>query len=355
MITRIREIVAHGSPAHQDEVVGYLQLRDYGEGKLPGVSTAIFRCLTENDNVEALAKRKDVVLLGIGAEFRNSTNAHRIFDEHVANGDKSQRNECAATLVAKFLGTDKNFLWRQILKGVLHADKNPPNLTLDPAATVMRLQHQGWGLHAAVGYVEIAVGAKLAEAQQFANVSMANIQEEELVLNGKQHWMAVMETDDLEAAKFARFMGAAVVVIKNSNGQVQILTTNNLRLDMRDVVRILRSCEQWAKNERGVTDWKKLEQEGTIEEIPEWFLYREANNVMNGGHSRPDISATKLTLSSIVDAVKIGLENQFEPHCKERCQQGDCKSTLQNPCLWYKLGLLRCRKIRFQMKSKNPS
>src|SRR3989344_5239567 len=112
----ITEIVTHGSPAHQDEVVAYILLREHGEAKLPGVSMAIFRCLTEKDSLEELSGREDVVLLGLGAAFRTPANDHRIFDEHVVDGNGPNKDECAATLAAQFLGLDQKFEWRQILK-----------------------------------------------------------------------------------------------------------------------------------------------------------------------------------------------------------------------------------------------
>lgn len=343
----ITEIVTHGSPAHLDELMAMILLRDYGEEKLPGVSVATFRYLTKDDNLEELTRREDVVLLGVGASFRDSTNAHRIFDEHVADGDKSQKDDCAATLAAKFLGLDQEFRWRKILKYVLHTDKNPPNLTLDLSATVMRFQHQGWGLHAVVGRVEPDLHAMLTEQGQFANISMESIQEEELTINGEKHWMAVIEGDDYQAPGFARMFGATVVVVKNPNGQVQVLTNNSLRLDMRDVLRILRSREEWTRGNRLNIQWRELEQEGTLTEYPTWFFHKDANNILNGGHARPDIPPTKLTLPDVIDAVKIGLErNRFEPRRQEKCQQGICTSTPKNPCQWYNLGLLRCRTVR---------
>ncbi|MBI2644330.1 MAG: hypothetical protein HYW95_02365 [Candidatus Wildermuthbacteria bacterium] len=348
----IKEIVTHGSPAHLDELMAYLMLADHGgEEKLPGVSKANFRCLTKDDNLKMLAHDEHVVLLGIGAEFQNSTNAHRIFDEHVFNGDKSKKDECAATLVAKFLGLDQQFTWRQILKYVLHTDKNPPSLTLDLAPTVIRFQRQGWSLSAVVRYADDAIHAKLEESQCFANVAMEKIHEEELDLGcGGRQWLAVIETDDVETSRFARFMGAALAIVKNPTGHIQILSAKHLRLDLRDILRILRLREQWIENKYKVTDWRILEQEGTVAGIPQWFFHEEANDILNGGQARPDVPATKIPISMIVESVKLGLETHcFEPSRETRCKQGVCTSTAINPCPLYRLGLLRCRQIRAKM------
>ncbi|OHA65133.1 MAG: hypothetical protein A3D64_01505 [Candidatus Wildermuthbacteria bacterium RIFCSPHIGHO2_02_FULL_49_9] len=343
----ITQIVTHGSPAHLDELAGAIQLQDYGEEKLPGVNTATFRCLQSGENVLELAQREDTVLLGLGAQFRNEGNAHRIFDEHVANGDTSQSRECAATLVAKFVGIDQEFRWKKILKAILHTDRNPPNLTLDLSVTVMEMQFQGWALCAVLQETRKTLDVHLRKADQFAAVSLLPMKEEELNLNGERHILTTIEGDDPKAPAFARFLGASVVVVRNSSGHVQVLTANHLCLDMRDVIRALRLREQWIQQKVRVTDWRFLEQEGVIEEVPEWFWHKDSNNILNGGRSRPDAPPTKIPLGIIVETVKMCLEtNRFEPSRQQKCEQGVCTSTPRKPCPLYNLGLVRCRTVR---------
>jgi len=345
----IKEIVTHGSPAHLDELTGIYLLQELGEKQLPGVSTASIRCITSEDNVAALAARKDVVLIGLGSGS---------FDEHVFNGDKSKKDECAATLVAKFLGIDQSPLWRRILKSVLHTDKHVPTNTLDLATTVMRLQtkKQAWSLQETVQYAKTSIEAARQAQEEFFRVPLQAIKEQKtLKINGEEHWMAVAEGDHPQLPAAARFFGAAVVILKNPNGQVQILTRSDLRLDMRDTVGILRVFELKARGvkARELPPWKRLHEEGAIEEVPEWFLHQDAHNILNGGRSRPDISPTKLSLATVVSAVEIGLQiNWFQPQRTEKCTQGVCTSTPQNPCSWYQLGLFRCSAVRRQMHRK---
>lgn len=336
----ITKIVAHGSPVHLDELIALVLLRRYGEEKLPGISKAAFRTLVAEDNLEALLQDPSIVLLGCG---------NGAFDEHVFNGDKSKKDECTATLVAKFLNVHEDAKWRKIFKYVLHTDRNPSTLALDLASTVMRFQRQGMGLNSVLHYVEITVDAALKEQDEFFQADWNKIREEELVLHGERSLMAVIEGNDRTLVRQARFFGAAVVVVRNPDGHVQILTTNHLDLDMRDTLRTLRVLE--LKTQRAaIPEWKKLEQEGTIEEVPEWFFHAEANNILNGSDSRPDVPATKLSLQVIIEAVRTGLErNRFEPKRQEQCLQGVCSASPRNPCPWYDLGLSRCRAIRARM------
>ncbi|MEK9134905.1 MAG: hypothetical protein AAB451_01255 [Patescibacteria group bacterium] len=354
----ITQIVAHGSPAHLDEIVAYIALRDMGELMLPGISTAAFRCLTKEDNVAELAEREDIVLLGTGAAFRKNGNSHRIFDEHIANGDTSQKEECATTLAAKRLGLEEDPAWVRILKYVLHTDKNPPNLTLGLAETVMRLQQQGKNLAFTVSYTETALYASLAGQGEFAKALreiVDNELTEDLVINGETLKIVVVDDKTPLITQAARFFGAAVVVVKSQSGQTQILSTNNLRLDMRDTVRVLRLREQWSRGKTEITDWRILEGEGEIAGILQWFFHKEAGNILNGGRSHPDVLPTRIPINLIVDSLRLGLENKFEPSRSNNCQQGICASTLRNPCPWYRFGLLRCRRIRAEKYKKEEA
>jgi len=334
----IKEIVTHGEPVHLDELLARLFFWWYGENKFPGVGTAKFRAITATDNVDELKKRNDVILLGLGGGP---------FDEHGAGKDEEKTKECCATLVAKFLGLDRDFGWRKILKYVLHTDKNPPTLTLDLASTVIRLQRQGIGLNAVLTYVEITINAAYKDQKGFSRTSLQDIKEEELMINGQKCFIAVAKGNDPNISRYMRFFGAAAVIVENSNKHIQVLTNQEYGLDVRDVLRILRIWEQKKNDQtKKVEDWKILETEENVANIPQWYYHRDSNNILNGGSSRPDIPATKLSLDEVVSAVRIGLESSFL-----ECN-GTCYSTLKKPCVRYELGLVRCRRARYTSKKQ---
>ncbi len=308
----IREIVAHGSPVHLDELAALLLLRRYGEEKLPGVSTAKFRALVPEDSIEELQARDNVLLLGLGTGS---------FDEHVFNGDTSKRDECCATLVAQFLGMQNDAVWRPVLNYVLHTDKNRPTLVLDLALSVVRFQMQGWELSRVFQYMEMTVDAMLQEQRQFFKADFAGalekgefVRQEHLMIGNELHQCAIIEADDPALVRQARFFGAALVIVKNPHTQqVQILSTNHLRLNMKVVARVIRYMEQKKRGPVTVTDWRVLESEGTIGQVPYWFFHKEANNLLNGGRSRPDIPPTSLSMEEILFAVRTALGNHFIP------------------------------------------
>lgn len=353
----IRQIVTHGLPAHLDELAGCLWLKWYGEKKLPGVSKAIFRPIQGGESVAELAARDDTILLGLGGGP---------YDEHAFNNVPAKEGECCATLVAKALGIDQDFCWRKTIKAVLHTDKNLPSTGLDLARTVVNLQNQGWGLNAVLHYTEIAISAAYEDQKAFSQTSLQNVREEPLTINGEPSFIAIAEEDNPNISRLMRFFGGAVVVIQNKTSHIQVLTNNQYHLDVRDILRVLRILE--LKKKGGIKktlaweDWKRFEEMESLEEVPEWYFHKDANNVLNGGQSRLDIPATKLSLTEAVGVVKISLEGHFEPGHEKSCREGKCTSVPpkpgppkidgRKPCSWYELGLLRCRRIRVKSNQK---
>jgi hypothetical protein len=319
----IKEIVTHGGTVDLDEAYAYIMLKRNGEDKIPGVSTANFRQITAEDDLEELKKREDILLLGLGGGP---------FDEHV--GDEGKTRECCATLVAKFLGLDQDFCLQKILKYVLHTDKNPPNLTLDLAPTIVRFQKQGYGLNVVLAYTEMTIDAAYEDQK--------NVKEEAIMVNGRESFIAITKGDDLDISRFMRLFGAAVIVVENSRGQISIMTNREYALDLRDILRIIRIWEQKKDGGVQVKDWKTLEIEASIPALHKWFFHKDSNSILNGGPKRPDVPATKLSLNEVVSAVKLGVDKSFGDHC-----QGRCVDTRKRPCGWYELGLLRCRSTRF--------
>lgn len=322
----IKEIVTHGTPVHFDELVAYMLLREKGGAKFPGAETARFRTITENDDVEALEKDGNVILLGLGGGD---------FDEHAAGQTKDKAKECCATLVAKHLGLDEDICWKRILNYTLHTDKNPPKLALDVASTVIRLQQQGMGLQSVYHYAKVTIEAAYQDQKAFTQTTLSNVKEEPVRINGQDSFIAVAQGNDPHTSKYMRYFGACVVVIKNDNEHIQVLSNKEFNLDMRDILRVIRIREQQKNGGIKVADWKILEKEESIPAIPEWYFHRDSNNILNGGASRPDLPKTKLGLEEVVEAVKLGLEGGKE------CNQ------CTKPCNLYNLGLLKCRQLRF--------
>ena len=145
-------------------------------------------------------------------------------------------------------------------------------------------------------------------------------------------------------------MGAGVTVIISSDGQGYVGSNKRLGIKLNEVMAIVRMTEQAKQVSLGmidhvvVTDWDKLREPGTIDQIPAWHFDTLMNPHMiyNGNLSSPDTPPTSLNLYQLVEAVLIGLDQgMFHPQHKFFCSRGHCEAGKR--CLFYAAGLDRCR------------
>lgn len=103
------------------------------------------------------------------------------------------------------------------------------------------------------------------------------------------------------------------VVLKRSTGHVAILSNQAMKFPLWEVVREVRIAELERRDipfrQLGL---EKIYQAGTLTEVPEWFYFGPAQQMLNGSWSHPEVPATGLPLRRIVNAVRRGLCRQLE-------------------------------------------
>ncbi len=294
-----------------------------------------------------------VIEIGIGGGF---------FDEHQKDKEGKQE-ECAATLVAKALGLDDDPVFKKLLKFTVTVDQKGGSQPFD-IAYLTKILHQKFpdNPEKVIRWVEVGIEAKYWEQSQFFKEA-----QEEFRKTGKIEWikgparklkMVSIVSENPQVAKYARSVNggqAAIVIQKHpTKGNVQIFTNKRFRLKLDDVARIIRIEEQKVKGKVIVKDWQKLESEGEVEGIEEWFYHKIGEMLLNGSLTAPNVPPTRLSLQRIKELVAIGLNPQaFEPSRAEICKSGICSSTRKDPCPWYEWGLRRCRKLRYRQATHN--
>jgi hypothetical protein len=284
------------------------------------------------------------------------------FDEHRKDKEEKQE-ECAATLVAKALGLDDDPVFKKLLRFTVTTDQKGGSQPFD-IASLTKILHQQFpnNPEKVIKWVEMGIEAKYYEQSQFFKEAR-----EEFRKAGKIEWikgpggqklkMVSIISGNSQVAKYARSVNggqAAIVIQKHPKGNVQIFTNKRFRLKLFDVVRVIRLEEQKAKGKVIVRDWQKLESEGEIEGIEEWFYYKIGEMLLNGSLTAPDVPPSRLSLERIEELVKIALDSRsFEPSRASTCQSGICSSTWKDPCPWYEWGLQRCRKIRYRQANRH--
>ena len=348
---RFRTIVTHVAP-HLDEIVAVWLLQKFGESKFPGMKSVELDFWSTGgetpDNRSAVDYEKEgILLVGVGGGR---------FDKHPVNGVKKE-GECAATLVAKELGIAEDPSFGQILDFVKNSDLKGGGNPFDLANLVKTLHSQfPDDPEKVIEWAMLGIEAKYQEQVSFLTSvkeefdRLAEVEEIQGP-NGRSLRMVTIESDNTQMSQLARSVHggySAVIIQKQSSGNVQIFTNKYYGLTLYDIVQMIRLAEQQAKGRAVTSDWKTLSSEGKVEGAEEWYFHQTGQMLLNGSLTARNVPPTRLSLDQIKEIVRIGINPElFEPSYSEHCKTGNCLATRSNPCPWYQYGLKRCRTIRF--------
>lgn len=356
MQERFHSIVVHGKP-HLDEIAAIWLLRMFGEEKFPGISTATVVFWgnggeTPDGRTAEDYEREGTLLIGVGGGR---------FDEHPAVNSKRKQDESATTLVAKAIGVDGEPALKKIFEYVTDEDLNGSSRPFD-LAHLVKLLHKQYpdNPEKAMEWATAALEAKYREQMQFwaAKEEYGRIAQVEEVPGpeGKSLRVASIVSDNVQMSEFARSNhggNAAIVILKRSSGNVQIFTNKRFKLDLCDVVRMIRLAEQRAKGLILTSDWRELMAEGKVAGAEEWFYHLTGQMLLNGSLTATDVPPSQIALEDIRRIVSVGINpNAFEPERSPGCKEGICDATRESPCPWYGFGLQRCQKIRYGMAQR---
>lgn len=334
-----RVIVVHERP-DLDSIVGTWLLKKFGEKKFPGINEAKIEFLNNGE----LPKGKSANTLENEGRLYVDCGRGR-FDHHPAS---EYPEDCAATLIAKYLEIDDDPALEKILRFVVNNDLKGQSHPFG-LAYIIKLMHS---CHPDKPEMVISWATKALEVkyhEQFSFFSQAREDYEkrteisEVVLtNGKVFKIATATTDNENFSKYARFCGAAVVIQRKTSGNVQIHTNNRLGLTLYDVSQMIRLEEAKVKGVVINEDWKILSFDGKIKGAEEWYFHHKMQALLNGSLTAPNVPPTKISLEKIVELVKLGINYTYFPN--DTCKKGHCIG-YKCPDYWY--GLHRCRKLRY--------
>ncbi|MFH0779749.1 MAG: hypothetical protein V1928_02715 [Parcubacteria group bacterium] len=330
VLGRTIEVSTHDEP-HLDEIACIWEMKRYGT-------------LTFISNYAMEGK----LSIGIGGGP---------FDEHAADNIERKEGECAATLMAKALGVEDDPALEPILKFVCSRDlkgKSQP-FDLDSLVKLMNARFPNDPEHV-IEWAIAALEAKYQEQLAFFTSTKAAFEKAKIEdvegPGGRKYRMVVAESDEAQLSKYARSNlggNSAIIIQRQSSGNVQIYTNQKYNLTLYDVIQMLRFEEQKSKGKLITADWKMLSSEGKVAGAEEWYLHYSGQMILNGSLTVKNVPPTKLTLEQIVYIVRIGVNPQLFEHVS--CQQNKtCDSRRQNPCPWYAWGMQRCRNIRYRQQ-----
>ncbi len=132
--------------------------------------------------------------------------------------------------------------------------------------------------------------------------------------------LMVIESDDLQAPRAARFTGADIVLCRTSKGNVMISVDTRIPdLNLSNVVRMIR----WMDLPKKITNepsWLDLGVPGAhdLHCLAHWYYFKKGEQIFNGSqtHSAPP---TKIPTEALVEAIKYGLHPHYvKMWCNDR-------------------------------------
>lgn len=392
-IKKVLGIITHKEP-HVDEADAISLLRRYGEKNLPGIANAPI-IFWENDGEIPDGRTweefwgEGYVLVGVGGSP---------LDEHATLSEEGKDDDCATTLTIKELGVDNPAVLR-VAEAVKHNDLNggadalelpnllralyreyDPKIVLEEAIkiiealevyvrendipkqeklldlpSVLKALYFQEGSEKAIEWTIHAMNAKILEQKMFHTSTRDEYEKhsqfiQAKVFDGKTITVAVIDNcDDEQVASYARFNGAAVVILRNTEGNMFVSASKKRGLRLNDSIRIIRVEEQMAADLCLTTDFDALGSSGRVKGAENWTFFQKGQCLFNGRLKGKGVLPTRLAIESVVEIVKAGLNPRV--FC-EGCFGRECSSTQgadgRQSCPWYRYGLQRCRDLRFK-------
>ncbi len=312
-----------------DTLVSIYLLKTFGEEAFPGVKDAKIAFMSKApegkkpDEIE----REGMLLVDLGG----------MFDHHRTNTESGKRQDCAATLVARYLGIDKQKYLEKLLqwakrddlegKGTISEDsldrafglsgvistlnrvlKETPEKTVElilPLITahVDDQRHRAEGLPKL--YEELEAAAKVNRwklKQGAAEIKAVAVECDDIGMAG---WLKAVKRMDL-------------VVQRAPTGHTNVITRQERSIDLRPVIERLRVEEAMVLGTPLSLDKEKLQSVGKIEEVPMWYYDDAANTLQNGGIEPGDIPPTKLSFEKIIEIITTTLPSGIIGALKRR-------------------------------------
>lgn len=351
---KIEKVLTHERP-HLDEIVAIWLLYRFGEKMFPGVSESAHPDAIQyfktggqlpNGKTSADYENEGLLLIGVGGGR---------FDEHPSESGERKKEQCAATLVAEALGLSNKPEFEKILKMTSDNDLKGSADPFGIAYIAKSMHDQGVDPSAVLRWVFFALDVKCAEQRKFHYETYLEFSVAASIKKisgpfGSDISIAVIKSDNSQMSNFARskYGGEVSIVLqRRSTGNVAITNNQKFGIKMTDLIRIIRVAERKSKGITTPMDWKSLEAEGRVEGAEEWWYQEKTGAILNGSPTASDVPPTRLSNKEIVELIKISMNPQgFESRHLIHCLAGRCNSSKKNPCLFYGLGLFRCRTIR---------
>lgn len=297
-----------------DTIVSIYLLKTFGEEAFPGVKDAkiAFMSKAPEGKTPEEIEREGMLLVDLGG----------MFDHHRTNTQSGKRQDCAATLIASYLGIDKQKYLEKLLqwakrddlegKGTLSEDGIDRAFGL--SGVISNLNRELKQTPEKIVELILPLIEHHVDEQRHRAEGLPKLYEE-LVATGKARtWKmkqgaaeikaAAVECDDIGIAGWLKAVKRMDLVVQRApTGHTNVITRQERSIDLRPVIERLRVEEAMALGTPLTLDKTKLQSVGKIEEVPMWYYDDAANTLQNGGIDPGQIPPTKLPFDKIIDII----------------------------------------------------
>jgi hypothetical protein len=306
-VNRIKQIVVHSNP-HLDELVAVWLLRNFGEEKFPEISKATLVVWGRKELAQMspeMAAMNGILFVGIGGGM---------FDEHIGKG---QRDDCAATLVAKYLGVMETPELKRFLMEIYQTDSNidgPQKCLADEVQNLNRYWTGSLDLEKLYRQIEPSIIVRIERQKEYltAKDRFNKCYRKRI---GNINLVAVDGLDNCQFQHVARTGGANLIIQRNRAGLTQILTgkVNPEDVDMVGLAIRVRKTEivKSGLRPRHFVGPDELSKTGTLDEIPQWYF--EKGLLLNGSESFLDVPPSGIQFGDLVHLVERHLIESQRP------------------------------------------
>ncbi|MDD5438011.1 MAG: hypothetical protein PHC70_02600 [Patescibacteria group bacterium] len=298
-----------------DTAASFYILKNFGEKLFPGVNQAkvVFWTSLPGGKSAKELEAEGYLTIDLGGEF----------DHHLANEQLGKRTECAATIVARYLGVENDVTLKKLLAWAKRDDlQGKGTVSVDPldrafglSGIIMNANREyASDPRKALDLIEQIIDLHVREEkrrqvelpQELEKLEQTGkIEKFDLRQGSAELKAAFIETENIAMAGFLRAAKKIDLIIQRRvSGHTNIVTQQLRSIDLRPLIAVIRLSEADKKGIQLQVDESALMSAGRLAEIEEWYYDNAANSIQNGGISPEGVTPTKLSRPEIIALVK---------------------------------------------------
>ncbi len=125
----------------------------------------------------------------------------------------------------------------------------------------------------------------------------------------------VCKSDSSIMPRAARYVGADIITIRNSQNHVGVFINSTIRgLHMVDFTRMIRWLEL---EDKRTASWYELGKDGEHPLVDNWYFFRQAQMLMNGSPTHPNKRPTQISLDTLIDIARHAFDRKLTDKWRE--------------------------------------